>query len=209
MDFKTGGRSDGSVRRPGEAGFDYTDPIRSFLLTFPRVLFSPRAFFRDISGSRGIADPLIFAATCALIGAVLRGVFNTIARSIPGMQVLATQTGFVSAAASVFTYSMVGLLISTGVYHLLVMLLAGRNRAGLEATFRVVAYALAVQVLGWLPLLNIVAGLYGLYLCAFGFQAVHSTTYQRAAMVAALPLLLLLLGGLLFAVLALVLVTAG
>ncbi|MBA3617469.1 MAG: hypothetical protein M3491_14200 [Actinomycetota bacterium] len=57
--------------------------------------------------------------------------------------------------------------------------------------------------------MNIVAGLYGLYLCAFGFQAVHSTTYQRAATIAALPLLLLLLGGLLFAVLAVILLAAG
>ncbi len=71
MDFKTGEPSGDSVRRPGKVEFDYTDPVRSFLLTLPRVLFSPRAFFRDISGSRGIADPLIFAATCALIGAVL------------------------------------------------------------------------------------------------------------------------------------------
>lgn len=41
------------------------------------------------------------------------------------------------------------------------------------------------------------------------FQAVHSTTYPRAATFAALPLLLLLLGGLLFAVLAVVVLAAG
>ncbi len=49
-----------------------------------------------------------------------------------------------------------------------------------------------------MPLLDI---LVGLYLCAFGFQEIHSTTYQRAAAVAALPLLLLIVGGILFGIL--------
>jgi hypothetical protein len=58
-----------------------------------------------------------------------------------------------------------------------------------------------LQVLSWVPLSNVLVGLYGLYLCAFGFQEVHSTTYQRAATIAALPLLLLIVGGILFGIL--------
>jgi hypothetical protein len=117
------------------------------------------------------------------------------------MQFLATQTGLLLTTISAFVSSMVGLVIITGVYHLFVMLLAGANHAGLEGTFRVVSYAYAVQVLGWVPLLNILVGLYGLYLCAFGFQEVHSTTYQRAAAIAALPALLLILLAILFGIL--------
>jgi hypothetical protein len=65
----------------------------------------------------------------------------------------------------------------------------------------VVSYAYAVQVITWVHLLNILFGLYGLYLCAFGFQEVHATTYQQAATIAALPLLLLIVGGILFGIL--------
>lgn len=97
-------------------------------------------------------------------------------RGVPGGQFLAMQSGLLFNVISIFVSSMVGLLIISGVYHLLVMLLAGGNNAGLEGTFRVVSYAFAVQVLGWIPILNILVGLYGLYLCAFGFQEVHSTT---------------------------------
>ena len=64
-----------------------------------------------------------------------------------------------------------------------------------------VSYAYAVQVVTWVPLLNILFGLYGLYLCAFGFQEVHSTTYQRAATIAALLLLVLMVGELVFGIL--------
>lgn len=148
MDFNTGTSSDRRPRRPSGGGFDYSDPLRRFLTTLPRVLFSPRAFFRDIRNLRGFANPLIFAATCALIGAVLSGVFGVLTRGVPGMQFLATQTGLLSAVIYAFVSSMVGLVIITGVYHLLVMLLAGANNTGLEGTFRVFSYAYAVQVLG-------------------------------------------------------------
>ena len=197
VEFNTGTGSGRPNRRPsgrgpsGGVGFDYSDPLRSFLSTLPRVLFSPRTFFRDISGRRGFANPLIFAAICALIGAVLGGVVGELVQGVLGLQVPATQTGFLSTVISAFVYSMVGLMIITGIYHLFVMLLAGANN-GLEGTFRVVSYSYAVQVLSWLPLLNILAALYGLYLSAFGFQEVHSTTYQRAAAIAALPILILM-----------------
>lgn len=200
MDFNTGSSSDRRPRRPGGGGFDYSDPLRSFLTTLPRVLFSPRTFFGDISGRRGFANPLIFAAVCILIGAVLSGVFGVLTRGVAGMQFLATQTGLLPTVISAFVSSMVGLVIITGIYHLLVRLLAGTNNTGLEGTFRVVSYAYAVQVLAWVSLLNILAGIYGLYLCAFGFQAVHSTTYQRAAAIAALPILLVILAAPLLAI---------
>ncbi len=208
MDFNTGESSGGRSRRPSEGGFDYSDPLRSSLGTLPKVLFSPRTFFRGVANLRGFANPLIFAAICGLVGALLSGVFNEFAQGIPGMRLLTTQTGFLFTVISAFVYSMVGLVIITGIYHLFVMLLAGAHN-GLEGTFRVVAYTYAVQVLGWVPLLNILAGLYGLYLCAFGIQAVHSTTYQRAAAIAALPILLLIPFAFLFGLLGAFLLSQG
>ena len=177
MDFNTGTSSGRRSRRPGGGGFDYFDPLRSFLNTLPRVLFSPRAFFREISNRRGFANPLIFAATCILIGAVLSGVFGVLTRGVPGMQFLATQTGLLPTVIYAFVAGMVGLVIITGVYHLFVMLLAGANNTGLEGTFRVVSYAYAVQLVGWVPLSNVLASLYGLYLCGtFGHAGWISTS---------------------------------
>ena len=45
--------------------------------------------------------------------------------------------------------------------------------------------------------------------CAFDFQEVHSTTYQRAATIAALPLLLPIVGGILFGILLGYVLSAG
>jgi hypothetical protein len=201
LEFNTGSRKGRGPRKTGEAGFDLSDPVRSFLRTLPAVLFSPRGFFCDIAFRRGFLNPLVFAVLCTLIGAVLAGLFGELARGVAGLEWLASQMGFLPTVLVIFASRMVGLFIGTGVYHLLVMLIAGRNSSGLEGTFMVVSYAYAVQVVTWVPLLNILFGLYGLYLCAFGFQVVHSTTYQRAATIAGLPLLVLVVGGLLFGIL--------
>lgn len=146
LDFNTGSRSGRGPRRTGEAGLDLSEPFRSFLKTLSGVLFSPRGFFRDIAFRRGFVNPLIFAVACSLIGAALAGVFGELTRGVAGLEWLASQAGFLPTVLSTFAYSMIGLVISTGVYHLLVMLLARRNSAGLEGTFRVVSYAYAVQV---------------------------------------------------------------
>src|SRR5215212_2943279 len=97
---------------------------------------------------------------------------------------------------------MVTLVIITGVYHLFIRLLVGANNVSFEGTLRMVCYASAVQVLSWVPLLNVLLGLYGLYLCTFGFQSTHHTTYQRTASIAALPVLLIIPAALLFGILA-------
>jgi hypothetical protein len=88
--------------------------------------------------------------------------------------------------------------VHIGVYQLFVRIIIGANDGGLEATFRVLCYVQAVQPFTFLPLLNLLAGIYGLYLSAFGFQEVHSTAYGRAAAVTALPIVLLILVVILF-----------
>lgn len=205
MDFDTTSGPGGPPRSPSVAAgrgpgreFNYSDPVSSFVDTLKRVLFSPKEFFRDMPPRGSSLNPLIFAIVCALIGALVGGAFNQLARAVPGMQSLAVETGFLLTVVLAFFWTMAGLALSTGVYHLFVRLIAGRSNGGLEATFRVLSYALAVQVVSWLPLLNLLAGIYGLYLCAFGFKEVHSTTYGKAAAIVALPILLFILVILLF-----------
>ena len=119
MEFNTG--TSRGPRRTGEAGFDLSDPFRSFLRTLPAVLFSPRTFFRDIAFRRGLLNPLIFAVSCILIGAVLAGMFGELAQGVARLEWLASQTGFLPTVFSTFAYRMIGLYIGTGVYHLLVI----------------------------------------------------------------------------------------
>jgi Yip1-like protein len=136
MDVSTGTSSGGPSRNPGGGEFNYSDPLRGFLNPLPRVLFSPRTFFRGISQRRGVANPLIFAAICTLIGAVLSGVFNELAQAVPSMQLLATESGLLSTATFAVIFIMAWLLINTDVYHLLARLLVVADNARLKGTFQ-------------------------------------------------------------------------
>jgi hypothetical protein len=202
MDFDTTSGSGGPPQRPSGTArhpppgreFDPSDPVRSFVETVRRVLFSPRDFFRGMPRSGSLRNPLIFAVVCAVIRALMSGVFQEVAPSLPGMRIFAVETGFVFNVTFDFVLTMIVLVVFIGVYQLFIGLIVGRDNGGLGATFRVLCYVQAVQLLlGWVPLVNLLAAIYSLYLGAFGFREVHSTTYGRAAAVVALPFLLLML----------------
>jgi hypothetical protein len=156
MDFDTGS---------GSGEFDLSDPIRSFVETVRRVIFSPRDFFRGMPRGGNVLNPLIFAAVCVLIGALMSGVFQEVtqalvAQAFPGMQVqifFSVNTGFVLTVALAFVGTMIGLVVITGVYQLFVRLIVGRNNGGLGATFRVLCYIQTVLLVVWLPLVNVLA----------------------------------------------------
>jgi hypothetical protein len=108
------------------------------------------------------------------------------------MQSFSAGTGFGFNVTRVFFGTMIVLWVTTGIYQLFVRLIVGRNNGGLGATIRVLCYVQAVQLVNWLPLVNFLAAIYALYLGAFGFREVHSTTYGKAAAVVALPILLII-----------------
>jgi hypothetical protein len=205
MDFNTTGGSGTPPRSPSVAAgrspgreFDSSDPVRSFVNTVWRVLFSPKDFFRGMPPRGGFTNPLIFAVVCALITALFSGVVNEIMLAVPAMRGLAYDISFRVVAVTTFFFMLFWLALVTAGNHLFVRLIVGRNNGGFEATFRVLSYARVVQVVSALPLLNLVAWIYGLYLCAFGFREVHSTTYGKAAAIVALPILLFILVIILF-----------
>jgi hypothetical protein len=195
--------------RSGSGEFDLSDPVRSFVNTVRRVIFSPRDFFRGMPRSRSFLNPLIFAAVCALIGALMSGVFQEVAHLLPGMQIFSVNTGFVLSVTYRFVGTMIGLVVITGVYHLLFRLIGGRYNDGLEAAFRVLCYVQAVQLVAWLPLVNVLAVMYAVYLGVIGFAEVHTTTYGRAAFVVLLPMLLFRLQRTLLFIFATVLLSAA
>jgi hypothetical protein len=194
--------------------FNLRDPLGSFVRTARGVLFSPRRFFAGIAERGDYVGPLIFALVCALIGGSLAGIVTFLLLLLEG-DVLGAIVGLVATVILVLVRAALSLVVGAGVWHLLVLILIGSRNGGFEATFRVAAYASAIQLITWvavIPVLGTViallAGLYGLYVASFGIEGLHSTTRQRAAAVVALPLLALILLGLIAGVLIPVLLSA-
>lgn len=63
----------------------------------------------------------------------------------------------------------------------------GRDNSGYYATLRAGAYVSAVALLSWLPVVGLLAGLWGTWVHAVGLRELHATTTARALIVSAVP----------------------
>ena len=118
---------------------------------------------------------------CSVIGGFLYGFFALLielalgTRSLFGVLVRFVTSGFVFAIVD-----LIGVFLWAEIVHSLVRAYV-RPNAEFEASFRVAAYSSVIIVLGgWIPLVNVLAGLYNLFLGITGIREVHSTTTGRA-----------------------------
>lgn len=204
MDFNTGRQSEGPEgpegpspeaedeprTRPGGGGgeFTYTDPVQSFVDTVRRLIREPAGFFRGLTRAGDFINPAIFALICYEVFVILGGLLAL--AGVGGDQ------GFGGLIASIILapiFLAIGLLIGSGIIHLLVRLIVGARNAGFEATFRVVSYSQVVNLVSWIPFIGPLLGLYGLYLGVVGVREVHGTTTGKAALVVLIPAAVVLL----------------
>src|SRR5207247_1179329 len=90
--------------------------------------------------------------------------------------------------------SFVGQMVAAFVLAALLVLVAQNlfeGRGGYEATFRVVAYAWAPLVVGWLPLVGSLALVYSAYLMLRGLERVQAQDTTRAALTLVISLAIL------------------
>jgi hypothetical protein len=191
VDFNTGsGSSGGSSGPPRVSGgasnveFDYSDPVQSFINAVRGVVTAPVGFFRGIRREGDFVNPLIFAIICYEISAILGGLLGLVGVGMGGTQ------GFGSFLIGIILapiFAAIGLFIGAGILHLLVMLIVGSRNSGYEGTFRVGAYSSVTSLVSWIPIIGLIASLYGIYLAIVGIREVHNTTTGRAALVVLIP----------------------
>jgi hypothetical protein len=194
VDFNTesggSGGSGGAPRRVsgGASGgeFNYSDPIQSFVNTVRNVVTAPAGFFRGIRREGDFVNPLIFAIICYEVSAILGGII-ALAFGSRGFG------GFLASIIFAPIGAAIGLFIGAGILHLLVMLIVGSRNSGFEGTFRVGAYSSVTSLVSWIPIIGVIASLYGIYIAIMGIREVHSTTTGRAALVVLIPVVLVII----------------
>ena len=96
-------------------------------------------------------SPAIFALICALISGLLSGLLGLLLTPFlagsgdTGEALAGGMFGFLATVILSPIYTAIGLFITAGVYHLLVLAFARPTNAGFEATFRVVCYVSATS----------------------------------------------------------------
>jgi hypothetical protein len=173
--------------------------------TTQQVLTAPESFFRRLSPTGGIPDPLFYGLIVSYIGlvagllynAVFNATFGSAFNSFGDRPELARIMPFVQGGVGLVVNLILGpvfiavwLFIWSGIVHLLLLLLGGGAR-GFEGTFRVVAYASASNLIQIVPLCgSFVGGVYGIVLAIIGLSAVHGDSKGKTAAAVLLPLVL-------------------
>jgi hypothetical protein len=127
---------------------------------------------------------LIFAIICYEVSAILGGLLGLVGVGMGDAQ------GFGSFLIGIILAPIgaaIGLFIGAGILHLLVMLIVGSRNAGYEGTFRVGAYSAVTTLVSWIPIIGLIASLYGIYLAIMGIREVHNTSTGKAAIVVLIP----------------------
>jgi len=195
----------GTGGRPaGEPGLDLSRPGESFVETVRRVVRDPAEFFGRITDESRVWPPIVFTGVCSLVSAVF-GIavelavpvdFGPLAGSMGGLpEGFSEQLGGAALAGLLIAlvvllpvFVLLGLYLGSLIYHGLIRLIVGRGNAGFWVTFKIYAYTSVVSLLSWLPVLGLLASLYGYYLVFVAVREGHSTSAARAAAVAAIPL---------------------
>jgi hypothetical protein len=170
------------------------------------VLTAPFAFFRSLPVTGGLGSPLLYGVILGWIGVVAAAFYQALFRSLVGPSVMPFSdrpelvsllgmmegwAGFAGQAVFGWVFVVIGIFISTGVFHLMLLLLGGARR-GFEATLRVLAFSQATSVVMLLPFCGSLIGVvWTLVLCVIGLAEVHQIGHGKAAAAVLLPIVLL------------------
>lgn len=165
------------------------DGFSDWFPTAKQVVFDPVTFYEELPADTRITQALLFAVVASVISNVLNQVLLTvIGRSMfMGAEQSAVAAVGIGVVGGVIAGT-VGVLIGAGLVHIFVYLFDGHD---FSDTIRVVAYATAVSAFfGWIPIINILAVLYILYVEVQGLKVLHSFSTGTAIAAILLPIII-------------------
>lgn len=165
--------------------------------TTKAVLFSPRHFFGAMTTGTGLGEPFAYGLLSGVAGAMC-GLFwqflimSGSIQSLIQLDSIGMALVFAAVLLLAIPYVLVVLLLTSLALHgCLIIVRDGRN--GFEATFRVVAYSQATQVLSFIPLVGGVAAFIWLFVVqVIGLREIHNTSYGKIIFAYLIPFIILL-----------------
>jgi NTP pyrophosphatase (non-canonical NTP hydrolase) len=189
--------------RIGQRFSGITEDYWNYWNIWKEVMFTPGDFYKKLPKKFGYKEPMLFALVLqALTLGIIYVVLLTLGIVIIQSSVLFGMLGAISISIGTlmvgltilffffFLLSWGGLFLVAGLVHLVVMLFQGKG--GYKETFRIICYATAPNVFGFIPFVNYVAPVYGLVLQGIGVHEKHGLSVSQSVMVVILPLFILL-----------------
>ena len=167
------------LENPPAEEFDPGNALASFRKITVSVLFAPGTFFQTMRTTGGMLNPVIYLAGCVLINTAIVGFLNK--DVVLMIKSLALGIAFPFITAGILHFILTRFLGSRGTY---------------EGALRVNAYAAAVNLVSWFPVVSILVELYRIYVITTGLRIVFGTTGRRAFLAVVLTIALLMLAAL-------------
>lgn len=160
-----------------------------YIKTCKEVILTPSDFYRRMPTSGGYSEPIIFAATSLIIGLLLEAIVSYgmftfgIHSSILtfGMEVSKFDFSTFYQMIELFFISFAAIFVGSIVLNFLYTMLGGTG--SYEGTVRFLSYGYAVNIISWIPLLNLIIIIYALYLSVLGGSSVHNVSMGRSAII--------------------------
>lgn len=167
---------------------DFIDKMKGFL-------FSPVETFqasRSEELGEAVRYYVILLAFYSLLSGILIGIGLSVLSSIPGMGGAVVPVGGLFMIIIIFIAGLIGIFITGIILHIFVYLVGGRN--GLEQTLKAVMYASTPSLLlGWIPLIGIIAAIWVIVLEVLGIRELHDISTGRAVLAVLLPIVIVVL----------------
>jgi hypothetical protein len=189
-------REDTPWERRGELGL-----IQGFWQTWKKTMLSPETFWPSVRPDRPWTDALFYGWAITAVNAVLAVPFMLLnfssmqeqfeqvfrqMKDLPPelmqtMRDLSSHSGAFALGIMVssIVFYPLGFIINSGIIHLF-CLIWGAGKNGFNATARVIGYSSAPLLLGWIPVVGGLVGIYALVLECWGISKVQETTMGRA-----------------------------
>jgi hypothetical protein len=159
--------------------------------TWKSATFEPSRLFRGIPREGGTAPAILYYLIIGILVAGASLFWETVGDAMGiGQDVVIAHGPQISPMIKFFftpILLLIGLVLSAGVTHLILLLLRGATH-GFDTTLRVFCYAYSPLLFGIVPVLGTIVGtVWMLIVAVLGLAAAHSTDRWRPALAIALP----------------------
>ncbi|MCZ7397082.1 MAG: YIP1 family protein [Candidatus Methanoperedens sp.] len=157
------------------------------------ILTEPSKTF-DALKEETIGEAIKYYAVIVAIYAVLSALLFSLAFGSMfgklGTMMGAGATGGIAMFMILFIFGIIGIFISSAIFHIFVYLVGGRK--GLSQTIKAVIYGSTPGLLfGWIPIIGMIAGIWSLVLEVLGIRQLHEITTGKAILAVVIMLVIL------------------
>ncbi len=164
--------------------FRLDQPLQSALAAGRAVLFSPRAFYANLSSEGSLREPAFFVLLVGIVFSVLSATASLVSNALTGGIGADDLRAALVEGALFAGLSPLGVGVAAGFYLLSIRTFVG-NVAGFAQVYRIVAYAFAAFAFAWVPILGSIAVPYALLvLMGVAVKEVYETSFLTAVITA-------------------------